>query len=260
MTEVVGVFSAAIPYGRRGWHCFILRPGSKVPATQRGLHDATRDHAQLHRWAEEYPNANIGVRTGRVSGLVVLDVDGEDGFESLRALERHHGELPRTASVKTPRGGAHYYFAHPGGEVLCSAGQLGVGLDVRGDGGYVVAPPSVGPNGNRYEVDESAPIVMLPEFLRALMVPAQRSNRPATPVETWIAMVRTGAAEGSRNASLARFVGHLLAKDVDARLVLELALLVNRRNQPPLNDREVERVVESIAGRELARRTGGARR
>jgi hypothetical protein len=260
MSALVETFPPALSYAeKRRWLCFPLRPAGKAPITRRGLHDATRDPAQIARWADEYPTANIGVRTGRESGLVVLDVDGDDGFESLRALERQHGELPRTATVKTPRGGGHYYFAHPGGEVPCSAGRLGVGLDVRGDGGYVVAPPSVGPNGVHYEPDEVAPIVMLPAWLRDLMVPPAATARAPEPAETWIGMVRDGIGEGSRNANLARLAGHLFARDVDARLVLELALLVNGRCRPPLPDSEVEQVVVSIGRCEIKRRVGGRR-
>lgn len=261
MTGTAEVFEPALTYAeRQQWCCFPLRPRGKAPITARGLHDATRDPAVLGRWAEEYPAANIGVRTGRASGLVVLDVDGDDGFESLRGVERQHGALPKTTSVKTPRGGAHFYFRHPGGEIPCSAGRLGVGLDVRGDGGYVVAPPSIGPNGNRYEPDEVAPIAMLPAWLRDLIVPPERTQRALVPAQTWVGMVRSGLAEGERNAGLARLTGHLLARGVDANLVLELALLVNGRSKPPLSDAEVEKVVLSIAGRELKRRTGGRRR
>ena len=249
MTAVT-IFDAAFTYAeKRRWLCFPCKPAGKAPLTARGLHDASRDPEQLGRWLDQYPDANIGVRTGRESGIVVLDVDGDDGFESLRALERQHGALPRTASVKTPRGGAHYWFAHPGGEVPCSAGRLGVALDVRGDGGYVIAPPSIGPNGNRYEPDEVAPLAMLPAWLRDLMAPPTTA-RTAAPAETWILIVRDGIPEGTRDADLARLSGHLLARDVDARLVLELALLVNGRCRPPLPDREVEQVVVSIARRE----------
>src|SRR5262249_49706537 len=154
----------------------------------------------LAQWVREYPEANVGVRTGRESGVVVLDVDGDDGYESLRALERQHGNLPRTASVKTPRGGGHFYFAHPGGEIPNSAGRLGVGLAVRGAGGYVIAPPSIGSNGARYEPDEPAAVVMLPAWLRDQLAKRPASATQRMPVETWLTMVRWGIDKGGRNA------------------------------------------------------------
>ena len=83
-------------------------------------------------------------------GLIVLDVDGEDGAESLHQLERQHGELPETARCVTGSGGAHYYFR---GSARNSVGKIGAGLDIRADGGYVVAPPSPHLNGRSYEWD-----------------------------------------------------------------------------------------------------------
>jgi hypothetical protein len=151
VTVETAVFDAAFTYAeRRRWPCFPCAPRGKTPLTKHGLLDATLEREQLASWARQYPDANVAVRTGRDSGIVVLDVDGDDGYESLRALERAHEPLPRTASVKTPRGGSHYWFAYRG-EIPNSAGRLGRGIDVRGEGGYVLAPPSVGANGNRFE-------------------------------------------------------------------------------------------------------------
>lgn len=247
---------AAQGYARRGWPVFPVQPGGKAPLVARGLHDATRDPAQITALWSRCPDAGVAIRTGAASGLVVLDVDGDDGHDKLHDLEREHGELPITASVHTPRGGTHLYFQHPGRDVRNSAGRLGPALDVRADGGYVVAPPSRGPNGRRYEPDEQAPVAPLPGWLSALLAPQQSPpRRSREPVGTWLRIV-AGVARGERNASLTRLVGHLLARDVDVRLVAELARLVDSRNTPPLGGTEVDRIVESIAARELRRRTG----
>lgn len=249
-----GLPEAALRYAALGWLVFPCEPRGKRPATPRGLTDATVDAGQIEAWWQARPDANVAVRTGRESGIVVLDVDGDDGHESLRRLELEHGELPRTASVVTPRRGEHYYFLHPGEEVRNSAGVLGVGLDVRGDGGYVLAPPSEGSNGRRYEPDERAPLAEPPGWL------LQRIRRPANsgavPVSEWLNLVTGGLVAGGRNSGLTRLTGHLLSRDVDPRLVRELILLLARhRCKPPLSDGEATRIVESIAGRELARRT-----
>jgi putative DNA primase/helicase len=157
--------------------------------------------------------------------------------------------------VVTPRAGAHYFFNHPGEEIRNSAGMLGVGLDVRGDGGFVVVPPSEGANGRRYEPDDRAPLANPPDWL------LQRITRPAdarraVPASEWLSLVTGGLVAGGRNAGLTRLTGHLLCRDVDPRLVRELILLLARhRCKPPLSDHEAIRIVESIAGRELARRT-----
>jgi hypothetical protein len=208
-----------------------------------------------------WPEANVAIRTGQQSGVLVLDIDGDAGAESVRELERRHGTLPATATVVTPRGGQHIYFAHPGGEIRNSAGALGAGLDIRADGGYVLAPPSIGANGRRYEPDERAPLAAMPQWLKErLRRPGSASGMAAAaPASEWVAIVRDGLPAGQRNHGLARLVGHLLAHDVDARLARELAQLVALRCRPPLTADEVNRVVESIAGRELSKRKRGQR-
>jgi putative DNA primase/helicase len=109
-----------------------------------GLRDATTDPDQIREWWGQCPAANIGMPTGAWSGVVVLDVDPEKGgFQSLLALVRRYGILPQTRVVHTGSGGLHFYFAHRGIHTRNSAGKLGPGLDLRGDGGYVLLPPSV---------------------------------------------------------------------------------------------------------------------
>jgi len=152
------VLEHALRYARRGWRVFPIWPirngrcacgtacgrdGGKHPIGRlapHGVHDATTAEATITRWWTDTPDANIGIATGAVSGLVVLDVDGEDGEASLAALEREHGPLPATPTVLTGKG-RHLYFTYPGVPVPNRV-RVAPGLDVRGDGGYVVAPPS----------------------------------------------------------------------------------------------------------------------
>ena len=143
--------TTALAYTRRGWRVFPCAPRGKVPLTAHGLKDASTDEKQLTDWWDRWPSANIGVATGAESGFFVLDVDGKDGNESLATLEREHGPLPTTVEAKTGGGGRHLLFKHPGQAVKNSAGRLGPGLDVRGDGGYIVAPSSIHPTGKSYE-------------------------------------------------------------------------------------------------------------
>lgn len=238
-------------WAMRGRQVFPCR--DKRPLTSRGLLDATTDRATIERWWLRWPDANLAVRCGSPSGLVVLDVDGEAGADSLRDLERSYEPLPTTTSVLTPRGGSHYYFQHPGTDVKTTAGHVAAGLDIRGDGGYVLVPPSVGANGRAYTWDEEAQPAPMPRWLVAATT-RQQARRAPEPVSTWLDIVRDGLPSGERNHGLVRFVGHLLARDVDARLVLELAQLVNGRNRPPLDASEVEQIVGSIAGCELRKR------
>lgn len=186
----------------------------------------------------------------------MLDVDGDDGADSLHDLEQRYKPLPRTRSVKTGGGGMHYYFAARV-RVPNSAGRLGPGLDVRGEGGYVVAPPSVHPEtGRAYEWDNAPGAVesqMLPAWLRGRLT----DSRPAGPVRGvsfWRELAANGVREGARNDSCARLAGHLLSRGVDPFVCLELVIAWDaHRNQPSLGASEVSQVVRSIAQREVQR-------
>ncbi len=138
----------------KGKSVFPCVPNQKKPATTRGFHDATRDEATLRHWASKWPNANLGLPTGEANGLVVLDVDcggDKDGEAQLAKLLAEHGPLPETLEVRTPRGGRHIYFRHPGTKVPSRTNYPLPALDVRGDGGYVLIPPSkVGDGGYSY--------------------------------------------------------------------------------------------------------------
>ncbi len=145
---MTALLEAALEYAALGWHVLPLRPGSKLPATAHGLHDATIDPTVIRAWWAHWGRANVGIRTGRCSGLFVLDIDARHGgYASLADLEVKYESLPPSLTVKTPSGGEHRSFAWPGGDVRNSAGALGPGLDIRGEGGYVVAPPSTLANG-----------------------------------------------------------------------------------------------------------------
>jgi Bifunctional DNA primase/polymerase, N-terminal len=123
---------------------FPCEPGAKRPLTRNGHWDATTDPHVIERWWKRWPSANVGVPTGKMSGLVVLDVDVDDGgLESLAKLERAGAPAPKTVKARTGGGGIHIFFRYPWDtQIRNSAGLLGPGLDVRGEGGYVVVPPS----------------------------------------------------------------------------------------------------------------------
>lgn len=149
---------AAIGYARRGLAIIALEPRKKKPSFEHGLKDATTCLPDIKEWWEAYPDDNVAIATGRVSGNIgVIDIDcdddtGKDGFEFLRAWERTHGELPETWTVKTARGGQHLYYRFEG-SVPSNTANEEIGIDFRGEGGYVMAPPSVHPNGRRVEWD-----------------------------------------------------------------------------------------------------------
>jgi hypothetical protein len=171
---VNGLRGKALDLASRGWPVIPLRPRGKTPLTSHGHKDASCDPSLIAAWWGRWPHANIAIATGEPAGVVVLDVDPRNGGdESLFEFESAHGPLPSTPCVKTGGGGQHYYFRHPGVRVPCSAGLLGPGLDVKSDGGYVITPASVHPNGRAYEWDVAPDEVSL-----AVPPPALVTNSP----------------------------------------------------------------------------------
>lgn len=137
----------ALSYAACGFNVFPIKPNAKTPLTSHGLKDATTDAGTIAAWWSRWPDANIGVATGRASDFAVLDLDGREGEHSLTHLD---GELVPTWTALTGNG-AHLWFTYPDHELRNSAGKIGKGIDVRGEGGYVIAPPSVHPNGAVYQ-------------------------------------------------------------------------------------------------------------
>jgi putative DNA primase/helicase len=141
----------------------------KHPRTGHGVKDATKDPSKIEAWWRRHPDANIGLRVG--GGYCVIDVDGQEGFDSLRTLERKLGALPETLRARTGGGGEHRFFLVPSDIAIPNrVGKLGERLDVRSGNGYVVAPPSLHASGQRYKwIEPSAPIAALPpQWLGAL--------------------------------------------------------------------------------------------
>jgi hypothetical protein len=241
---------AALAYRARGWSVIPVRPREKRPLMPWQLYQQqlpTLD--EIERWYARWPEANVGIVTGALSGLVVVDVDPRHGGDdSLKTWQREHGRLPRTVEARSGGGGRHLYFAHPGGIVHNRVAFL-PGVDLRGDGGLIVAPPSVHPSGRRYEwiVDPTEiALARLPAPLLAQVAPRHGGRGHATAY--WRELLEEGVGEGRRNDSVASIAGHLLWRGAATEVVTELMLCWNRvRCRPPLPDDEVVRTVDSIS-------------
>ena len=254
---------AALALARRGLAVFPLKPRDKIPLSLHGCKDATCSPERIEEWWKQWPDANIRVATGSASSVWVLDIDGMPDELSLRKIENSHGaKLPDTVEAITGGGGRHLYFSLPDFEdapaIRNSVKTLGQGIDVRGEGGYVVAPPSTHKNGRKYvwSADSDSECAQAPIwFVRLVASPRVADLDTRRPDKHWADIARNGAIEGTRNHSLASLAGFLLRSGVRPDITFELMLGWNSsRNHPPLSDAEVERTVISIAERELARR------
>jgi hypothetical protein len=248
---------AAAWYAARGLRVLPLRPGSKVPLVSEWPRLATTDTRQIGSWWKQCSDAGVGIATG--NGLFVLDVDAHHaGDEALRGLEIEHGELPETWRCQTASGGMHAYFRCA--DSVRNRVHIWPGIDVRGDGGYVVAPPTVLEDGRSYAWEsEHAPheveLASAPSWLLESVVRSDAANC-ARPTDEWVDLLSNGAAEGTRNEAIARLAGHLLRRRPAARAVLEILRAWNEsRCHPPLSDEEVLRTVDSVARLEANRRT-----
>jgi DNA repair protein RadD len=158
------LLDAALAYAARRLPVFPLIPCGKTPAIKRSFHDATLNPQTIRRhW--RIAARNIGIATGASSRAWVLDIDGEDGEATLRRLEARYGSLPPTREVITGGGGRHLWFEYTV-PIPSTAGRIGLGVDTRGDRGYVVVPPSVHPNGRAYEWAEGCDeLAVAPDWL-----------------------------------------------------------------------------------------------
>jgi Bifunctional DNA primase/polymerase, N-terminal/Primase C terminal 1 (PriCT-1) len=187
----------------------------------------------------------------------VIDVDPRHGGnDSLAELERRHGPLPDTPRVLTGGGGVHLYFAVE--QLIGNRVGLAPGIDLRGDGGFVVAPPSLHASGRHYLWElgaspDDVPVALAPGSLLE-RVREGRPTGPSRPPDEWARLLRDPIAAGSGNDNLARLAGYLLRCLPAPRVVLELVRVVNEaRCMPPLSDEEITRTVDSIARREAKR-------
>ena len=248
-------FCDALAFALAGLPVFPCR-SDKTPLTLHGFKDASNDPAQVFTWWGRLKPEALGMATGVDSGLWVLDVDAPkpgrigDGPAALAALVQEHGPLPATVEQITGGGGRHLFFAWPrdGLPVKNSAGKLAPGLDVRGEGGYVILPPSLHHTGNRYAWAEGHSLRdMEPAPAPAWLLAMVRRDSISTPLElSWSPPKASGGTaygqkalseelarlagvvEGERNESLNQIafnLGRLVAGEQLKRNQVEAALL-----------------------------------
>lgn len=230
---------AALKYMRRGWSVVPIGEKTKSPLVKWEKYQTQRATEQkIKEWWIQNPSANVGIITGKISNLIVVDVDTEAGALSLKPYLNNIVTL--TAS--TPRGGKHLYFRHSG-QIISNIVGLFEGVDVRGDGGLVVAPPS---KKGLYSWDSGATkAIDVPIQLLELL---QRPPVASGGIKEWTSEI----LKGHRDDELTRRAGKLLRAGLPAGECLTILQTINQAHcKPPLRNVQVQKIVASIAGREV---------
>ena len=267
-------FKAALSYANKGFHVFPvhgIRPDGRCTCNQtggcspgkhpiplNGFKAATTDHTQISQWWERFPDANIGVATGPASGLFVVDLDGEDGVREFEAI---FGQI-EAPTVATGGKGKHLWFSYPRGVDLRNGAKLhGIPVDVRGDGGYVVAPPSKHISGGAYQwIKGLADLPDIPkDLIDWILSSKDRKIQSTVLTQTNLRDSRTleaapGVCEGQRHGKLLEYVGRDLATGESVNNVLRRAYEWAGRCSPPMDADEVERVVNDLNRSETLKR------
>jgi hypothetical protein len=233
---------AALKIAGRGKPVFPCK-GNKAPCTPRGFKDATTDPGRVTALWTLYGGEKIGMPTGEASGIFVVDVDrlealGELDPELLQALRE-------TLTIRTPSGGLHFYLNHVAG-ITNKRGTLPAGIDIRGEGGYVIAPPSEG-----YTVEHRAQVADAPEpLLEALRDEPRRKPSAASQGRTGPESISDDGGpilDGTRDEALTRIAGRLHDGTRDAAQIEDDLQAVNEaRCIPPLPFGQVRKIARSI--------------
>lgn len=237
---------------------FPCLPGGKRPLTEHGFHDATTDLEQIVAWWQKHPTANLAVPTGAASGLVVVDVDVHGPVDGYRAFERAHRAGLVSGwqfLVATPSGGLHAYYPATPDRAQRSWQAASAGIDFRGDGGYIVVPPSTvptsgGSGGYRVRrMNPGASSVLDSERLRDFLDPRPTPHRgsgrgvePSADVSRLTAWV-AARSKGERNRGLFWAACRLAENDISAPEALDV--LSAAASEAGLGEREITATVRS---------------
>lgn len=229
----------AIEYLNNGWSVLPVRPEEKRPYMTNWL-QYTKSRASketVENWFNNLNNAGIGVVTGRVSNMVVLDVERDCPYDIQDLLKRY----PTQMMSRTGSGGYHLFYQHPTNvSKVSNRVRIFDGADLRADGGFIVLPPTVHASGNRYMWISRGPLGTFPMGLLELQ------SQPKVQNDGWITETLRGVSEGGRNDACARLAGYFFKKGLNADIVETLLLEWNERNDPPLPVREIRTTIKSI--------------
>ncbi len=245
------ILAAALWYARHNIAVLPVDPNTKHPRNDGGGNGASKDPETIKRWWSEMPDSNVAIAAG-MNGLVIIDADrghkpGVDGIEQLRDWQEQNGFLPDTWTDTSPRGGQHFYFRTSESFANIQNNQPPElsGVDLRGTGGYCVAPPSVSKDGV-YQWDlapNEQELASNDSLLRKLATDLKPQREPGTSFET-----PETIPEGARNGTLTSIAGKLRRDGLnESEMAAALQVINNNRCEPPLDEKEVARIAKSIS-------------
>jgi len=238
---------AALEYAEKGWRVLALGANSKIPISDslqpNGSLSATTDPNRLRELWERYPNANVGIATGKESGITVVDIDHDSGWGPLWEL----GMPDSGWTVKTPRG-THIYLKYD--ETIRQTAGLWEHVDIRNEGGYVVAPPST-INEDSYEVIDSTKNLPAWPELSAHCIELEKQpeavSRSSSDQPNWVTdLLDQGSGQGRRNDDAARIVGYFRKKDLPKDIVQRAMMPWADKCTPPFGINELDQVIDGI--------------
>lgn len=234
MSSAEGLLEHALIYAKNGWRVFPCN--GKVPITPNGFKDSSIDEEQIRKWWKENPQANIGIETGIRSGIVVLDIDSKnDGFKSMSEISMKEGKLKDTVRAYTANGGYHCYFIYQAD--IASRNGFSPGIDIKSDGGYVIAPPSRLDDKRRYywinDKGHDKELIDAPGWM------ARVPEKPVTIIEGTI-------ANGKRDVTLTSFAGAMRAKGASPEAIYAALVEQNKSCVPPLPDSQLAKIANSV--------------
>lgn len=248
------ILDAALDYAAAGYSVIPVR-SDKTPYTPHGLKDASQDPDTIRKWWETWPDANVAIACGKVSGnLVVLDVDmknGKNGKRSIEIWEAEHGDFPATVMANTPSGGMHYFFRVDDPGKYKNTVEAIPAVDIRGDGAYVVVYPSgVGGDGKMYtwrhgvSCTETAEVAEANESVLELLRKNSRDSKPHDAAKRQRVDMHH-VPEGQRNDRLFRFASKMVGSGISRDAALEAARAEMEHWDNPLPEFEIVKTVDS---------------
>lgn len=238
------MLAEALRYRSLGLSVIPLRPRDKRPLfSWSEYQNRIATEKEIREWWTSYPKANVGIVTGRISGIVVVDLD----------IGKNPGISPKDIWDVAPTGivsqtGSGYHLIYRYSQDGLTRNTAANGIDTRGDGGYIVAPPSVHPNGKRYKwvSNDFNEIGTVTNELVTRINKQSTASTAATTSDKWLLELMEGVSSGGRNQALAKLAGYYAGKGLPQDIALQTLLMWNERNEPPMTEREVVTTVNSV--------------